>query len=58
MEEIVFTRYEAADYLRISIRTLDKMLKDGRIKHFKINKRGDKKVLKKDLIAFVDSVST
>jgi excisionase family DNA binding protein len=40
MERRVATRREAADYLRVTERYVDKLRHDGRLKSFKIGKGG------------------
>jgi len=50
------TRKEAAEYLRISVRTLDKLAQDGEIPYSKLGKgvRGRVLYRQKDLDAYIE----
>lgn len=39
IKEMYFNRKETAAYLKISVRTVDRLLSDGRIKGFKLGRR-------------------
>lgn len=50
------TRQEAANYLRISVRTLDKLTKNGEIVHYKFGGSNAKVLFKyEDLLSYVES---
>ena len=49
------TRGEAAKYLRISVRTLDKLTKNGVIPHYKLGGNNSKVLFRyDDLIAYIE----
>lgn len=47
---------ETADYLRISKQTVYNMIKDGRIKAYKVGREW--KILRSDIVAYLESVSS
>lgn len=47
---------ETADYLRVSKQTVYNMIKDGRIKAYKVGREW--KILRSDIAAYLESVSS
>ena len=47
---------ETADYLRVSKQTIYNMIKDGRIKAYKVGREW--KILRSDIVAYLESVSS
>ena len=47
---------ETADYLRVSKQTVYNMIKDGRIKAYKVGREW--KILRSDIVAYLESVSS
>lgn len=47
---------ETADYLRVSKQTIYNMIKDGRIKAYKVGREW--KILRSDIVAYSESVSS
>lgn len=47
---------ETADYLRVSKQTVYNMIKDGRIKAYKLGREW--KILRSDIVAYLESVSS
>lgn len=47
---------ETADYLRVSKQTVYNMIKDGRIKAYKVGREW--KILRSDVVAYLESVSS
>ena len=47
---------ETADYLRVSKQTVYNMIKDGRIKVYKVGREW--KILRSDIVAYLESVSS
>lgn len=48
------TPQEVADYLRLSIETINRRIRDKQIDFFRINERGDKRIPKKAVIEFIE----
>ena len=56
MENEILSKKEAAQFLRISISTLDRLMKEKKIPYAKINKKRRKVLfLKEDLLKWVKS---
>ena len=47
---------ETADYLRVSKQTVYNMIKDGRIKAYKVGREW--KILRSDIVVYLESVSS
>lgn len=49
----ILSRYEAAEYLRISVRTLDRRQQEGRIQYISDRKHARVQYLQRDLDAYI-----
>lgn len=52
-EKTILDKHQMAKYLRIGVSTLNKMCAAGEIPFFRINKRGDKRFVKEEVIQYL-----
>lgn len=57
MEQTIFTIKEAAAFVRLSPRTLERRIAAGELPVYSVNERGDRRFLRDDLLALLERVA-